>query len=97
MFIETKLVLSCFLEFDSRQYLRSFGGNIHVSYFFNDFSTGYYEFFNALLPTMDTLNKGAAVDSAPRISMSERCQNRLIQRFPVHPITVKAQESDILL
>lgn len=29
----------------------------------------------------DTLNKGAAVDSMPRKSVTERCVNRLIQRF----------------
>ena len=30
----------------------------------------------------DTLNKDAAVDSAPRGHVFERCENRLIQRFP---------------
>ncbi len=29
----------------------------------------------------DTLNKGEAVDSAPRGCVFERCENRLIQRF----------------
>ena len=34
--------------------------------------------------TRNTLNKGEAVDSAPRGHSIERCENRLIQRFPNH-------------
>ena len=35
--------------------------------------------------TRNTLNKGEAVDSAPRGHSIERCENRLIQRFPNNP------------